>query len=437
LTNFRNRVVQNLENVEERSDDDDNHSPTAPTVIQSNLFKLVDLRWGTSSAFKEPSQEEIEFHRKKYYVDGHTPLTDPKRKHLFDKYLVGSEGFTSITEATPEFLTSLGFDNDEAKRTIMRGLFFLINSGNKPDIAPKCYSSFQQLEELNMEEFVDFYGHLVISLKRHGIGLLDFDHVQPKWLQCGLAFPGIGEENYLIQAEPLFNVLEKILPSNDPIVKQCTNALVGKNHDGFKLLRDIMGKAIPVFCPYLISNPPLWRKYKDVSQMAKMWQLHFRLQRKTGSITSPTQQSLQFLQSLAEPSLSANITSIRGQIQLYTESINTFEDSLVPLPSNLTIEGITNTLTAFPNPIESYLSTSPSHTIMPMIICLMMTLILTCKVSSTPPQLFALGILVDATARVALKMTRRQILTPRRILFVVVATVRVTRKLIVALLHSG
>jgi hypothetical protein len=67
----------------------------------------------------------------------------------------------------------------------------------------------------------------------------------------------------------------------------------------------------------------------------------------------------------------------------------------------------------------------------------MMTLILTCKVSSTPPQLFALGILVDATARVALKMTRRQILTPRRILFVVVATIRVTRKLIVALLHSG
>jgi predicted component of type VI protein secretion system len=94
------------------------------------------------------------------------------------------------------------------------------------------------------------------------------------------------------------------------IVKQCITALVGTKHDDFKLLRDIMGKAIPVFCPYISSNPPSWRKYKDVSQMTKMWKLHFHLQRKTGSITSPTQQSLQFLQSLAEPSISANITSI-------------------------------------------------------------------------------------------------------------------------------
>jgi hypothetical protein len=51
--------------------------------------------------------------------------------------------------------------------------------------------------------------------------------------------------------------------------------------------------------------------------------------------------------------LSANVTSIRGQIQLFTESINEFEDSAVPLPSNLTIDGITTTLTAFPTPLDT------------------------------------------------------------------------------------
>jgi hypothetical protein len=63
-----------------------------------------------------------------------------------------------------------------------------------------------------------------------------------------------------------------------------------------------------------------------------------------------------FLQSLVEPSLSANVTSIRGQIQLYTESIDAFDNSKVALPTNLTIDGITTTLTAFPTPMESSIS---------------------------------------------------------------------------------
>ena len=50
------------------------------------------------------------------------------------------------------------------------------------------------------------------------------------------------------------------------------------------------------------------------------------------------------------------MTSVRGQIQLYTESIDAFEDSEVNLPSNLTIDGITTTLTAFPSPMESSIS---------------------------------------------------------------------------------
>lgn len=90
--------------------------------------------------------------------------------------------------------------------------------------------------------------------------------------------------------------------------------------------------------------------------MAKLWKLHFKLSRKTGSVHTPIQQSLMFLQSLTDPSLSANVTSIRGQLQIFTESIDAFEDSNAMLPTNLSIDGITTTLTAFPVPIESSIS---------------------------------------------------------------------------------
>jgi hypothetical protein len=139
-------------------------------------------------------------------------------------------------------------------------------------------------------------------------------------------------------------------------VRQIHTSLLGANHDGFLFLRNVLGKFVPVFCPYKDSKAPTWRKTPDVAHMAKLWKLHFKLNRKTGSIHTPIQQSLMFLQSLKDPSLSANVTSVRGQIQLFTESIDAFDDSPVDLPTNLTIDGITTTLTAFPSPIETSIS---------------------------------------------------------------------------------
>ena len=175
-------------------------------------------------------------------------------------------------------------------------------------------------------------------------------------MHVGLAFPGSGEVNYLPMSETFFNLLEKLLPLDDPTVRQIHTSLLGANHDGLLFLRNVLGKFVPVFCPYKDSKAPTWRKTPDVAHMAKLWKLHFKLNRKTGSIHTPIQQSLMFLQSLKDPSLSANVTSVRGQIQLFTESIDAFDDSPVDLPTNLTIDGITTTLTAFPSPIETSIS---------------------------------------------------------------------------------
>jgi hypothetical protein len=87
--------------------------------------------------------------------------------------------------------------------------------------------------------------------------------------------------------------------------------------------------------------------------MAKHWNIHFRLMRKTGSVESPVQQSLQFLQSLTEPALLSQVTSIQGLLQAVTEGHDESDTSTIKLPKQLTIDGITTTLTSLPNPMEN------------------------------------------------------------------------------------
>lgn len=78
-------------------------------------------------------------------------------------------------------------------------------------------------------------------------------------------------------AGALFNHLEHLLPQDDPVVKACTTALMGSLDEGFCLLRNIMAKSIPVFCPYIPWEVPLWETYKDITHMSKMWKMHFCL----------------------------------------------------------------------------------------------------------------------------------------------------------------
>lgn len=237
---------------------------------------------------------------------------------MFDKYLVGIGGYDDLDNYKKDFLEELGYVGDDVQKVILQGVGPILSRRDSPDINPKYYSGFQKLEELIVEDFVDFYSHIAVQLHCYSIDLLELDAVQPIWQQVGLTYPGIGEYRYLLMAESLFNLLEKLLPTLDTIVKQCLTTLVGSNHNGFLLLCNIMGKLIPVFCPYIPSNPPKWHKYHDVAHMAKLWKLHFRLLSKNGGTHTPIQQSLMFLQSLSKPTLAPHITSICGQIQKFT-----------------------------------------------------------------------------------------------------------------------
>lgn len=241
----------------------------------------------------------------------------------------------------------LGFDVSQTGR-LQHDIKDLLTYWTTPDINPKYYTGFHRLEELSVELFIDFYTHMEFELRRYNICLVPFDMMLPKWQHVGLCLPGIGALKYLDIAAALFNLLGRLLPQDDQIVKSCTTALMGSAHDGFRLLRNIMAKSIPVFCPYIPCEVPMWETYKDVTHMSKMWKIHFRLLAKSGGGHSPMQQSLLFLQSLTDPSLAPHITSIRGQLQMHAEKQDDFEDSDSILPSNLTIDGIVSTLTAYP-----------------------------------------------------------------------------------------
>jgi predicted Fe-S protein YdhL (DUF1289 family) len=296
-----------------------------------------------------------------HIYESHFPTEDPKRGEMYTKYLGGADGFDSMDEMDIDLLEELGYVTPEVQRVVLRGASFVILYEDKPDINPKYYNGFNRLEELNTEEFVDFYQHLTIKLRRYGIGLLEFDVVQPRWLHVGLCYPGVGEIKYIQMAEELFNLLERLLPMTEAVVQQCYTTLVGRTHDGFKLLRAIMGKSIPAFCPYITSLSPLWSEYQDVARMSKLWKVHFRLNAKKGSADSPIEQSLMFIQSLDDPILAPHLTSIRGQIQSFAESIDEFDDSENALPSHLTIDGITTTLTQFPISLKSSINYARSN----------------------------------------------------------------------------
>ena len=351
---FRGRPV-NLDAVEEESMGH-GRSPIMSPPLGGRANRYFQSRYRDEESI---TSNQRQFHPPRFN-SSYSPLNDPRRGDLYHKYLGGIDGL-QLTDITPSFLGELGYEGQDVKNTILRDVASLLDRWDTPDVNPKYYSGFSKLEELNVESFIDFYNHIQHQLKRYHIGLMPFDCIIPKWHHVGMTYPGMGEIRYVYQAETLFNILEKLLPKQDTIVKQCITTLLGSSHDGFKLLHLILGKSVPVFCLYKPSIPPKWQDHEDVAQMAKLWKLHFRLESKTGSNHSPIQQSLMFLQSLDDPILSPHLTSIRSSIQIFTETMTEHDETNVSLPINLTIDGITTTLTSFPATMNSTFNYATSN----------------------------------------------------------------------------
>jgi hypothetical protein len=178
---------------------------------------------------------------------------------------------------------------------------------------------------------------------------------------AGLCPPGVGALKYMAMGRALFPILDKLLPKSNPVVLDCINQLSGFHHDGYRLLDSIMARILPVFNPSLSAEAPRWDEYGNITEMATHWNLYFRLVAKKGASFSPTERSLLFLNSITEHSLLGLVTSLKGSIQVFSDSLDEFEDN-TPLPTHLNIQGLVKTLTSTQSPLTSSLAFAKLNT---------------------------------------------------------------------------
>lgn len=267
-------------------------------------------------------------------------------------YLCGNKGVEDIAQLDEEFLTHLGFPLD-THEDIVSSIIELTTDWKTPIVNPKYTDSLKSLDSLETSAFVDWYSHFRIDLPRYNIGLVAFDALILKWESLGLSLPGIGELKYMAMSQPLFSLLVKVLPMSNPIVLQCYHAYGGVQHDGFKFLFSIMKRALPVFCPSIPVTVPKWNQHRDVSLMLKHWLLYFRFSAKTGSFFGPIERGFMLLESIREESLVGIIAGLRGNLQLFQNSVDLFSADEVVMPPHLTLEGLVETISGAQAPVTN------------------------------------------------------------------------------------
>ena len=280
-----------------------------------------------------------------------SPLQDPHNGERYSRYLCGTLGLASGDQVTTDFLRSIGF-GDDLHDEIINSVGRLLYDWKQPTVHPKYVDALKKLEDLQAVLFVDWFQHLRFDLVRYNVGLMPFDAIQLSWKNVGLCPPGVGEYRYSPMSEALYSILCILLPSH-PIVDECKHALVGFQHDGYKLLWNIMCRFMPVFNPSLAPLPPRWEDYKNVSELGKVLLLYFRLMIKKGAQFNQFERSLMLLDTISEHSMLGITTSLKCTIEAIRESTPDFDRDWVSLPTHLQMSGIIDTLSKLCSPVDS------------------------------------------------------------------------------------
>jgi hypothetical protein len=81
--------------------------------------------------------------------------------------------------------------------------------------------------------------------------------------------------------------------------------------------------------------------------------VYFAFSAKDGTSYSPLKQSNMFLKSIKEHSLLGQVSSYKGQLKQFSDSINEFEEPFTPLPAYLTINSIASSLLTTTSPLDT------------------------------------------------------------------------------------
>lgn len=293
----------------------------------------------------------------------HSPINDAKRGKRYSEYLFGEYGLSvdDIQDYLDEMALlelELGLDTHD---NIRNSVTNLLQDWKTPSISNKHLATFKPLESLSPEDFVVWYSNTRYAVARYDVGLMPFDAIVLKWAFVGLCYPGVGGNRYLQMASALYEILDATLPKEVPLVRDVMHTQEGFHQDGYRLLNSLLIRFMPVFCASIPATPPMWPDVLNVSRMAKLWLLHFRLVAKSGSSFSDTERSLLFLDSIQEHSMLPSVQSLKSSIMLFTESIDEFDRADMTLPTHLTIEGLVTTLTSTLSPLTNSLTYASSN----------------------------------------------------------------------------
>jgi hypothetical protein len=298
---------------------------------------------------------------------GNSPFNSPQGLH-YRTYLCGRDGISDPKEFSEQFLLELGFGLDMHEE-VRQGTFFILDYFGNPAVNLKYIGNFHKLEDLKPETFLEWYAFISADMQTSNIALVPFDAIVPKYAYVGLCFPGIGEERYLKMAKGFFTVLEHTLPKDNLVVRECMKAYAGSNHDGFRLLDSIMARTLPVFCSEIPCTPPTWMEYPDVPTIANQWLVYFRFSAKEGTFYSPLKRSTMFVKSIQEHSLVGLVSSYRGQLNQFANSINEFDEPFIAVPDHLTIQRIASAMMTSISPLDTsitFASSSSTLALSPM-----------------------------------------------------------------------
>jgi hypothetical protein len=233
---------------------------------------------------------------------------DSKRASDYSLYLGGRTGY--VDGLQEQRFLELGF-HFGYYREVRDALGELLRDWSTPVFNVKYKDSLHPLQDLSIESWVNFYTHLTSDLKFYHIGLVPFDAIVLKYGYVGLVLPGVGDDRYLPMAQVLYNVLERLLPVDDPTIRMCNDSASGYTMDGFRWLHGIFTNFLPAFSPYIMATPPLWHEVRDISRFAKLYNLYYRFLALQSVYHTDVVRSRAFLAGIDEESLRPSIISLQ------------------------------------------------------------------------------------------------------------------------------
>ena len=133
---------------------------------------------------------------------------------------------------------------------------------------------------------VKFYDGLQKISMRYLLPLMPFDSIRLAFGYEGLCPPGLGTTRYSAIASAWMDVLPRLLPQKESLVKSTIFSVSVESNNGFDLLWRVLEIAVPGFKSMNPVQVPSWTPQTDVLSFCREHLLYFRIQSEHNMLSS-------------------------------------------------------------------------------------------------------------------------------------------------------